>query len=88
MLEVLPPWIRNGQRLTQEPQHEGLLWVLLHIEDIGDALLQVLVFGHGADHCHDGLIHWIQGLVALLGTARPCRGGSDARRPSFFIVLL
>ena len=88
MLEVLPHWIMNGQRLGQEPQHKGLLGVLHNIEDIADALLQVLVFGHGADHHHDGLVHLCQGLVALRGTARPGRGGGKARRPSFFIILL
>ena len=71
MLKCVPPWIRNGQHLGQEPQHEGLLGVHLQIEDLADTLLQVLVFGHGADHSQDGLVHWCQGLGALLGTAGP-----------------
>ena len=56
MLEVLPPCIRNGQHLRREPQHEAPLGVCLHIDDVADTLLRVLVFGHGVDH-HDGLVH-------------------------------
>ena len=69
MLEGVPPWIRNGQCLGCKPQHKSLLGVRLHIEDIADALLQVLVFGHGAHHRHDGLVHWCQGPCALLEMA-------------------
>ena len=69
MPEGVPSWIRNGRHLGREPQHEGLLEVHLHIEDIADALLQVLVLGHGAHHRHDGLIYMCQGLGALLGMA-------------------
>ena len=72
MLEGVPPLIRNGQCLGREPQHEGLLGVCLHIEDIADTLLQVLVFGHGMHHHHDGLIDWCQGLGALLGMFGLC----------------
>ena len=71
MLEGVPPWIRNGQCLGQEPQHNGLLGLHRHIKDIADALLKVLVFGQVAHHHQDGLIHWCQGPGALLGMARP-----------------
>ena len=71
MLEGVPPYIRNGQRLRQEPQTEGFLGVGLDIEDIGDAVPQVLGFCHGAHHHHDGLVHWCKGPGALLGLAGP-----------------
>ena len=60
MLEGIPLLIRNGQ---------CLLGVCLHIEDVADALLPVLVVGHGVHHRHDGLLHWCQGPGALLRTA-------------------
>ena len=55
MLEGFPPLIRNGQCLRREPQQKGLLRVRLHIKDIADTLLQVLVFYHGVhDHHFEG----------------------------------
>ena len=45
--------------------------VFSDLEDVADAVLQVLVLGHGAHHRNDGLVYWCQGPGALLGKAGP-----------------
>ena len=57
MLEGVPPWIMNGPCLRHEQQTEVLPWVRLSIEDVADAVPQVLGFCHGVHHQYDGLVH-------------------------------